>query len=251
MRITIAGSTHAFYSQAAWRIASQIITKPDSVIGLATGRTTGGIHKALCDIHKAHPFDVSQVRVFGMDEVTGVSRDYFGSCYYMLLHEVVKPLGIPMAHYIMPPTMSDDFERDGKIFQKAIQDLGGVDLQILGIGENGHIGFNQPGTPFGSETWLSKMDERLDARIRSETNSGPDADLGGLTIGIKDVMHSHRIILVANGTNKTDIVRQALFGPITEDLPSSILQLHPFCEVMLDPDAAAGLECHSKECDTR
>lgn len=241
MNITIASSTSEFYNLVAWRIAAQIITLPDSVIGLATGRTTGGIHRALCDIHGAHPFDVSRVRVFGMDEVTGVSRDYFGSCYYMLLHEVVKPLGIPMEHYIMPPTMSDDLARDGKIFQKAIQDLGGVDLQILGIGENGHIGFNQPGTPFGSETWLSRMDERLDARIRMETNSGPDADLGGLTLGIKDVMRSRKIILAANGANKTEIVRQALLGPVTEDVPSSILQLHPFCEVVLDPEAAAGL----------
>lgn len=241
MNLTVAGSTNEFYSIVAWRIAAQVITKPDSVIGLATGRTTGGIHKALCDIHAAHPFDVSRLRVFGMDEVTGVSRDYFGSCYYMLLHEVVLPLGIKMEHYIMPPTMSDDFAREADLFQRAIEGLGGVDLQILGIGENGHIGFNQPGTPFGTETWLSRMDERLDARIRNETNSGPDADLGGLTLGIKNVMHSRRIILAANGTNKAAIVREALQGPVSEAVPSSVLQLHPFCEVVLDPDAASQL----------
>lgn len=238
MIITVAHSFNEFCSIAAWRIAQAIIEKPDAVIGLATGRTTTGIHAALAGIYAAHPFDTSRVTVFGMDEITNVSRAFPGSCYDMLLRQVVEPLNIPLEHFIMPPTFSDDFARECRDFETAIAARGGVDLQILGIGENGHLGFNQPGTPFESTTWLSRMDETLDARIRRESGSAPDADLGGFTIGIKNIMMSRRVILAANGANKRAIVKKALYGPVTTDVPASVLQLHPFAETVLDPDAA-------------
>lgn len=241
MNIIKAKTLNDFYSIAAWKIAAQIIQKPDSVIGLATGRTTGSIHKALAAIFDAHPFDTSRVTFFGMDEITGVDREYFGSCYYMLLHEVVLPLHVPMENYIMPPTRSDDFAREGENFIRAIRDRGPVDLQVLGIGENGHIGFNQPGTPFNSTVFLGRMEETLETRIRRESNTPDDVDLGGLTIGIQDAMHSRRILLVANGSNKTAIIKRAVEGPVTIDCPASILQLHPFCDVVVDPEAAADL----------
>jgi glucosamine-6-phosphate deaminase len=241
MRLTIAKNEQEFYSLVAWRIVAQMLAKPESAIGLSTGRTTGGVHQALADIYSRNPFDTSKVTVFNLDEVTGVSRDYFGSCYYMILHEVVKPLGIPMEHFLMPPTVSDDFNRECRELEAAIDAAGGIDLQVLGIGENGHLGFNQPGTPFGQTAWLSCMDTDLDARIRRETNSSADADLGGITIGIKDIMHSRKIILAANGARKAAIIKAALQGPVDTSVPASILQLHPDCEVILDPAAAADL----------
>ncbi|MBD5093449.1 MAG: glucosamine-6-phosphate deaminase [Subdoligranulum sp.] len=212
--------------------------KPDSLIGLSTGRTTGPIHKALAEIYKAHPFDTSRVTFFGLDEVTNVSRDYFGSCYYMLLHEVIEPLDVPMEHYIMPPTTSDDWDAACARFEGALAQCGQVDLQILGIGGNGHIGFNQPGTSFGQTAWTSVMEPWLYERIRKETNSPEGAPLGGVTLGIKNVMQSKRILLAANGTPKAEIIRAAVHGPVTEDVPASILQLHPDCDVYVD--AAAG-----------
>ncbi|MBQ4451591.1 MAG: glucosamine-6-phosphate deaminase [Clostridia bacterium] len=241
MRITVAEDLNAFYSLVAWRIAEAVIAKPDAVIGLATGRTTTGIHKALADIWAAHPFDTSRVTVFGMDEITHVSREFPGSCYDMLLKQVVLPLRIPMKNFLMPPVESDDFEWECRLFDEKIEARGGVDLQILGIGENGHLGFNQPGTPFGSVTWISRMDEALDARIRRESGSAPNADLGGFTIGIRNIMMSRRVILAANGSNKTEIVHKALYGPVTTEVPASVLQLHPFAEAILDPDAAGAL----------
>lgn len=239
MKITITKTEKQFFDLVAWRIATEIATVPDALIGLSTGRTTGGIHASLAEIHKSYPFDTSRVTVFGLDEITNISREYFGSCYYMLLHEVVKPLGIPLENYIMPPTQSDDFNRECRSFEDALSSRGSVALQILGIGENGHIGFNQPGTPFGSTTWISKMDEQLDKRIRNETNSSSDAPLGGLTLGIKNVMQSKKIILAANGSRKAKIVHDAVCGPVTEDIPASVLQLHPNCEVILDAEAAS------------
>ena len=242
MRITLADSYDAFCVLAARRIADAIKQKPNAVIGLATGRTTTGIHEALCRMYESEPFDTSSVTVFGMDEITNVSRAFPGSCYDMLLRQVVKPLHIPMENYLMPPTFSDDFRRECHVFEGKIASLGGVDLQILGIGENGHLGFNQPGTPFGSTTWLSRMDEKLDERIRRESGSSADAPLGGFTIGIKNIMMSRSIVLAANGPAKAEIVYKALRGPVTEDLPASVLQLHPFAETILDPEAAALLQ---------
>lgn len=228
-----------FFDAVAWEIALQIIKKPDSVIGLATGRTTGPIHKALAEIYAAHKFDTSRVTLFGMDEVTNVSRDYFGSCYRMLLNEVILPLEVPMEHYIMPKSQCDDFDAECRWFEDTLEACGPVDLQILGIGANGHIGFNQPGTAFGQTTWVSTMEPWLYERIRKETNSPEGADLGGITIGIKNVMQSKRIILAANGQHKAEVIRDMVNGPVDISLPASVLQLHPECEVYLDPAAAS------------
>jgi glucosamine-6-phosphate deaminase len=238
MKITITDAGSHFYEFVAWRTAVEVASNPDAIIGFSTGRTTKGIHASLADIHKNYPFDTSRMTVFGLDEITNVSREYFGSCYYILLHEVVEPLGISMENFLMPPVYSDDFNRECRDFQAAISARGPVTLQILGLGENGHIGFNQPGTPFNSDAWLSKMDKDLDQRIRRETGSSPDAPLGGLTLGIRNIMHSKKIILAVNGKRKSQIVRDAICGPVTEKVPASILQLHPDCEAILDTEAA-------------
>lgn len=242
MNIWIGKDTDSFYERTAWEIAVQIVKKPDSVIGLSTGRTTGPIHRALAELYKAHPFDTSRVTFFGLDEVTNVSRSYFGSCYYMLLHEVIEPLNVPLAHYIMPKSQTDDWEAQCRWFEGALAERGPVDLQILGIGGNGHIGFNQPGTPFGQTTWVSVMEPWLYERIRTETGSPEGANLGGITLGIKNVMKSKRIILAANGSAKAEIIKRAVLGGVSTDVPASILQLHPDCDVYLDPEAGALLD---------
>ena len=158
MQITITKTEQEFDLTAAWRIIGQIINKPNAVIGLSTGRTTKAMHELVSEIHKKYPFDVSNITLFNIDEITNVPREYVGSCYAMILNEIAAPLGIPEENYIMPPTYSNDFEAECKLFEHRITERGNVDLQILGIGTNGHIGFNQPGTPFESETWVSKMD---------------------------------------------------------------------------------------------
>ena len=238
MKITVAKSEPEFFQVAASRIAAQMREKRDAVVGLATGRTTKPIHAAVCDLHRQSPFDLSKVTVFAMDEVTNVPREYAGSCYDIILQQIVKPLGIPRENFIMPPTYSDNFEAEAKRFEQQLADRGGIDFQFLGIGEDGHLGFNQPGTPFNSTCWHSRMDRELEIRIRRETQSPDSAKLGGITLGIKNIMHSRRIVLAANGSRKASIIDAALNGPITPDVPASVLQLHPDCEVILDPAAA-------------
>jgi glucosamine-6-phosphate deaminase len=237
MKITLTHSETEFFQAVAWRIVAEMLNNPRAVIGLSTGRTTGGVHAALRDIFHAAPFDVSGVTVFNIDEVTNVPRDYFGSCYAMILEEVVRPLGIPMENFLMPLTYADDFDAEARLFARRIAERGGVDLLVLGIGENGHLGFNQPGTPFERVAWHSRMDDALETRIRRETSAPGDLTLGGITLGPKDIMHSWRIVLAANGSRKAGIISAALTGPVTPDVPASVLQLHPGCEAILDPAA--------------
>lgn len=238
MKITICKNEEAFDVTAAWRIIGQMLEKPDAVIGLSTGQTTIGMHRVVSEIFGAYPWDVSRVTLFNVDELTNLPREYAGSCYTMIRTQIAGPLGLADEQFIMPPTMSADFGLEALRFERALAGRGGADLQMLGIGLNGHIGINQPGTPFESETWVSPMDPDFEARVRRETQVPADIVLGGLTRGIKNIMQTRRIVLVAKGAHKAEIIERAILGPVTTDVPASVVQLHPNCEILLD--AAAG-----------
>lgn len=236
MQITIAKNEHEFDTIAAWRIIGQMLIKPESVIGLSTGATTKAMHAIVSDIYTQYPFDTDKVTLFNVDELTNLPRSYAGCCYTMIVEQLAKPLNIPDERFIMPDTVAE--ESECQKFQAAIEAAGGIDLQMLGLGINGHIGINQPGSPFGSETRLTEMDSIFEARVRKETGVDASHKLGGLTLGIRTIMHSRRIVLIAKGAHKAEMVRDMLKGPVTEDLPASVLQLHPNCEFLLDAEAA-------------
>ena len=240
-RITVEPDEERFDHAAAERIVKQILQKPDSVIGLSTGRTTGNMHRRVAAMWERERFDVSRTTFFGLDEVVGVSREYSGACYTMLRTELVEALGIPAERFLMLPTASDDFPAACRRFTETLASRGGIDLLMLGLGENGHLGFNQPGTPFGSRAWVTEMNPELEERIRRETQTPRDKWLGGVTLGLRDIMHARRIVLVAKGANKREAVWRMLRGPVTPDVPASILQLHPCCEFLLDAQAASAL----------
>jgi glucosamine-6-phosphate deaminase len=239
MKITITVSEEAFDVAAAWRIIAQMLEKPGAVIGLSTGATTGGMHRIVSEIHARYPFDVSRITLFNVDELTNLPREYAGSCYTMILTQVAAPLGISDENFIMPPTMSADFAAEALLFERRLTERGGADLQMLGIGLNGHIGINQPGTPFERETWVSPMDPDFEARVRRETKVPDDVVLGGLTRGIKNIMQTRKIVLVAKGAHKAGVIEQAVFGPVTTDFPASVVQLHPNVEILVDASAGA------------
>src|SRR5258705_13229735 len=146
MKITIAKNEAEFNITAAWRIIAQMLQKPNAVIGLSTGQTTIDMHAIVSDIYRQYPFDVSRITFFNVDELTNLPREYAGSCYTMILNQIAGPLGIPEQNFIMPPTQSDDFDAEARLFEKRLAERGGVDLQMLGLGSNGHIGINQPET---------------------------------------------------------------------------------------------------------
>lgn len=239
MKITIMKTEHDFDVAAAWRIIGEMLANPKAVIGLSTGQTTGNMHRIVSDIYEKYPFDTSGVTIFNVDELTNLDRSYPGSCYTMIYEQLVKNLRIPEENFIMPPTLSDDFEKECTLFEKRLAQRGGADLQMLGIGWNGHIGINQPGTPFEQETWVSPMDPIFEERVRRETKVAPDYPLGGLTRGIVNIMHTRKIVLIAKGESKADIIEKAVLGPVTTDIPASVVQLHPNCEILLDEAAAS------------
>ncbi len=216
-----------FDIQAAQIVVDQIKLKPRSLIGLSTGRTTGNMHRLIAQMHQEHAFDVSQVTFIGIDEVTNVSPSYSGACVKMLRDELIDSLAIPDERFLMLPTTSNDWTRDCTSFITAIKARGGIDLLMLGIGENGHLGFNQPGSPWEKEAWVTVMYPELEERIRRETATPASIPLGGVTLGIKALMQARKIVLLAKGAHKKAIVELAQHGPITKDVPASVLQLHP------------------------
>ncbi len=238
INITIAKDEAEFDRIAAWRIIGEMISNSKAVIGLSTGQTTKNMHAIVSEIYQMYPFDVSNITLFNVDELTNLPREYKGCCYTMIKDQIAGPLGIKEENFIMPPTISDDFSTECRKFQEELERRGGVDLQILGLGMNGHLGINQPNTPFESETWISPMDPDFEKRVRYETNTPPDYPLGGLTLGLKNIMHERKIVLVAKGERKAEMVKMMLQGPITTNVPASILQLHPNCEFLLDAAAA-------------
>lgn len=247
MKITITKNEQEFDITAAWRIIGQMLQKPDAVIGLSTGQTTIGMHRIVSEIFAKYPFDVSRVTLFNVDELTNLPREYSGSCYTMILNQIAGPLGLAEGQFIMPPTLSDNFEAEARLFEQRLAERGGADLQMLGIGLNGHIGINQPGTPFESETWVSPMDPDFEARVRRETQVPASTELGGLTRGIKNIMQTRKIVLIAKGSHKAEIIEQAILGPVTTDIPASVMQLHPHCEILLDAAAGARIAEHAAE----
>jgi glucosamine-6-phosphate deaminase len=244
LNITITKDEEEFDTVAAWRIIAAMLTNPRAVIGFSTGQTTKNMHRIVGEIFQKNPFDVSKITFFNVDELTNLPRSYSGCCYTMIKEQLMDPLGVPEENFIMPQTMSDDFEKESRLFQRRLEEKGGIDLQMLGLGANGHIGINQPGTPFGSETWVSPMDPIFEARVRKETGVSADHKLGGLTLGIRTIMHSRKIVLIAKGAHKADMVEKMLYGPVTEAIPASVLQLHPNCEFLLDTDAAGKITKH-------
>ena len=245
MRILIDPTPAALDQRAAGLLAEAIRLHKDAVVGLSTGRTTGDIHRAFVKLVRETGLDCSQVTFFGLDEVAGVPREYVGACYTMLMNELIGPLGIPEDRFLMLPVESDDFGRDCRAFVDELARRGGVEFLFLGLGENGHLGFNQPGSPFGAGARLSVMYPELEERIRRETGTPADKPLGGVTLGLVDIMRARKLVLAAKGLSKAAIVQKMIEGPVTEDVPASVLQLHPDCTVLLDRDAASKLEyCH-------
>lgn len=239
MTITIARTEREFDEAAAWRIIAQMLAKRDSAIGLSTGKTTGNMHAIVSEIYRSHPFDTGGITLFNVDELVNLPRSYAGSCYAMIKVQLCDPLDIPEGNFVMPPTMSEDFEAECAKFEAELERRGGADLQILGLGANGHIGINQPGIPFGQRTWVSPMDPDFEERVRRETGVAADYPLGGLTRGIVKIMRTRRIVRVAKGRAKAEIVKRVLTGPVSPEIPGSVIRLHPACDVLLDAEAAS------------
>ena len=180
---------------------------------------------------------MSEVTFFGQDEVVGVQREYFGSCWKMLKTELIDDIGTDDGHFLMLPVKSDDYSKDCKEFIEELESRGGIDLLIVGIGENGHIGFNEPDDHFSKGTHCVDLTESTIQANSRLFDSIDDVPRQAYTMGTQTIMYARMILVVANGEAKAQAVHDMCYGPVTPECPASILQLHTNCVVVADEAA--------------
>lgn len=227
MKIITANDYNDLSRKAANIISAQVILKPTSVLGLATGSTPIGTYKQLIKWYEIGDIDFSMVTSVNLDEYCGLSGEDEQSYRYFMNTNLFNHININKEKTHVPNGLAIDKEQECIDYDKMIQDLGGIDIQLLGIGHNGHIGFNEPNIKFEKTTHIVDLDpSTIEANARF-FNSIDEVPKQAITMGIKSIMHARHVLLIANGPDKENIIHKALFGPITPDVPASILQLHP------------------------
>ena len=223
--------------KAANIVSAQVIMKPNCVLGLATGSTPIGLYKQLVEWYNKGDLDFSEVMTVNLDEYKGLSRDNDQSYYYFMHQNLFDHVNIPAENTHLPNGMEPDSQKECQEYTDLIQSLGGVDLQLLGIGHNGHIGFNEPGEAFDKQVHCVNLTQSTIEANKRFFASADDVPKQAYTMGIKTIMQAKKILIVASGEDKAEIVRDAFFGPITPKVPASVLQLHN--DVTLVADEAA------------
>ncbi|MCU1482129.1 MAG: multidrug transporter [Subtercola sp.] len=218
-----------------------IARKPDAVLGLATGSTPLSTYTALVERAHAEALDLSEVRGFALDEYLGLQPGHPESYRAVITREVVEPLGLTAANIHTPDASPETIETAGDAYERAIIAAGGVDLQILGIGTDGHVGFNEPGSSFASLTRVKTLTEqtrRDNARYFESLDAVP---MHCITQGLGTIRRARHLVLLAFGAAKAAAIAAAVEGPVTASQPGSVIQLHPHTTVLVDEDAAADL----------
>ena len=226
-------NTYEEMSAAAAEImAEQIKAKKNSVLGLATGSTPVGMYKKLIEMNAAGEIDFSDITTVNLDEYVGLDGDHEQSYRYFMDTNLFDHINIDKKNTRVPSGIAEDAAKECADYDAYIESLGGTDIQVLGIGLDGHIGFNEPDVHFYKETHIVELDEStIDANARFFA-SRDDVPRKAITMGVGGIMSAKKIILVANGKAKKEIVEKACFGPITPQITASILQLHPDCTVI-------------------
>ena len=223
--------------KAANIISAQIIMKPDCVLGLATGSTPVGTYRQLIEWYEKGDLDFSRVSTVNLDEYRGLTHIDPQSYYYFMQENLFDHVNIDKTATHVPDGTNPDAADAYVKHEQIIKSLGGIDLQLLGLGNNGHIGFNEPGAAFEKETHLVDLAEstiRANARFFTSIDEVPKQ---AYTMGIRTIMQAKKILVVVSGESKADIVSRAFFGPVTPEVPASILQMHPDVTVVCDEAA--------------
>ncbi|HBF39467.1 MAG TPA: glucosamine-6-phosphate deaminase [Firmicutes bacterium] len=241
MRIIIEKDYEAMSKQAANIVAGQLSLKPDSVFGLATGSTPQLTYRILAGRYQTDGLDFSRATSFNLDEYVGLDEAAPDSYHYYMAANFFNLINMERSHIHIPNGMAPDLAAECCGYDQAIHQAGAIDLQILGIGNNGHIGFNEPNPSFEATTHVVHLGQetiQANSRFFSNVTKVPRY---AISMGIKTIMNARRIILLANGSSKATIVAKALCGAINPEIPASILQLHPDLIVILDQEAAEQL----------
>lgn len=221
----------------AKKIADQVAENPYSVLGLATGATPEGIYQHLASEYQKGTLDFSQCSSVNLDEYKGLSREDEQSYYHYMKQHLFSKINLPEERIYFPDALAKDAQEECRRYDEDIEKLGGVDLQLLGIGRNGHIGFNEPGDFFPAATHcVSLSQSTLDANAKYFP-SKEEMPKEAYTVGIGVIMKAKKILLVANGESKREALRRTIFGKVTPQTPASILQFHPNVTIIGDEEA--------------
>ena len=239
MRVIIEKNYKLMSKKAALLVSSQVILKPDSILGLATGDTLLGMYQELIRMYEKHEIDFSEVTTFNLDEYYKLSLENPQSYNYYMKERFFKHVNFhPLNNYI-PNGMTDDISKECLNYEERIKRRGGIDLQVLGIGSNGHIGFNEPGEKLNVITHLVNLsDETIKANSRF-FNSPKEVPEKAISVGIGTILKANRIILLASGIDKAEAIKQTVSGHIDTWVPSSLLQAHPEAILIIDQKAAS------------
>ena len=241
MRIIKAKDYDDLSRKAANIISAQVLLKPDCVLGLATGSTPIGTYKQLIEWYEKGDLDFSAAKSVNLDEYRGLTKDNDQSYYYFMYNNLFKHININMEHTNVPDGTEPDSEKECSRYENVIEAYGGVDLQLLGLGHNGHIGFNEPDKDFPRTTHCVDLTQSTIEANKRFFASVDDVPKQAYTMGIGTIMKARKILLVVSGADKAQILHDVLCGPVTPEVPASILQLHSDVIVVADEAAMAKL----------
>ncbi len=230
-------------SKASARVVADIINhKPDAVLGLATGSTPLGLYKELIRMHKEEGLDFSHVTTFNLDEYVGLTPDHDQSYHYFMYENLFKHINVPLGNTHVPSGTAENYFAFCEWYEQRIDECGGIDVQILGIGSDGHIAFNEPGSSLGSRTRIKTLAKQTiddNARFFDKIE---DVPIFAITMGVGTILEAEKIILLANGENKSDAISDAIEGPVSSICTASALQLHPDSTFFIDTVAGSKLK---------
>ncbi len=240
MRARVFPDYEAMSAAAADVIARRLGEDPTAVLMLPTGTTPLGMYRRLVAMHRAGEVSFERATFFNLDEYLGLMPDHPASYHVYMKEHFYGPIGADPARIFVPDGAAPDPEAECERYEAAIREAGGIDGCVLGIGRNGHIGFNEPGAPFGSRTRVVRLSEST-RRVNAgdfEANRAPER---ALTVGMATIFESKEVLLLASGTNKAGAVAAAVEGDVSESVPASVLKRHPGARLFLDEDAASDL----------
>ena len=226
---------------AARLIAAAIRARPQIVLGLATGRTMERLYARLVQIHREEGLDFSLVRTFNLDEYIGLPPEDANSYRYYMNHHLFDHINIDKRNTFLPDGMTNDENEEGERYEAAIQEAGGIDLQLLGIGRAGHIGFNEPLSALHSRTRAKALTPLTIAENSGEFDDPERMPRRAITMGVGTILEAKRLLVLVTGQSKAEILAKAVEGPITSMVSATAIQLHRKVQVICDEEAAAGL----------
>lgn len=227
--------------KAANIISAQVLMKPDCVLGLATGSTPIGTYKQLIAKYEMGDLDFSRVTSINLDEYKGLGGDNDQSYRYFMNENLFNHVNINKAHTYVPDGLEPDADKACKVYNETIANSGGIDLQLLGLGHNGHIGFNEPDDVFEKETHCVDLQASTIEANKRFFASEADVPKQAYTMGIGNIMQARKVLIVVSGADKAEILKKVVDGPVTPQVPASILQLHSDVVIVADEAAMAKL----------